>query len=226
MDFRGPRTPIGWRLAQGLAVLLVVKTTVAVVAGYHAYVPPDFSTDFLVGRQAYFFDGYHLAFYPHVVVGPATLLLGLALLSEAFRRRWPKWHRRLGKLQVALVLFVLAPSGFAMAFFAETGAVAGAGLATLAVATAIATALGWRAAVNRRFAEHRVWMQRSFMLLCSAVVIRLIGGAAEVAGVEGTYPYAAWVSWLAPLIAYEAWQLTRPTSLRRRSSASPAAPPG
>jgi uncharacterized membrane protein len=204
-----------------LAVLVVGKTIAATLANWPSYFPPDFRSDFLLGREGYFFNGYHLAFYAHIVAGPLTLALGLVLLSETFRQRWPAWHRRLGKLQAMLVLFIVAPSGLWMAYYAATGVVAGAGLAMLAILTAATTALGWRAAVNRRFAEHRRWMQRSYVLLCSAIVIRMVGGAAEVAGVEGTYPYAVWISWLVPLAILELWRISSSRALRHpQSSAS------
>jgi uncharacterized membrane protein len=209
-----------------LLVLVVGKTIATTLANWPSYFPPDFRSDFLLGRESYFFNGYQGAFYTHIVAGPLTLGLGLVLLSETFRRRWPGRHRQLGKLQAMLILFVVAPSGLWMAYYAATGAIAGAGLATLAILTAATTALGWRAAVNRRVAEHRRWMQRSYVLLCSAVVIRAIGGAAEVAGVEGTYPYAVGISWLAPLAILELWRISSPLALRhQQSSASPAAPP-
>ena len=203
-----------------LVVLVVAKTIAATLANWPSYFPPDFRSDILLGREGYFFDGYHYAFYAHIIAGPLTLGLGLVLLSEGFRRRRPAWHRQLGKLQGLLVLFVVAPSGLWMAYYAATGAVAGAGLATLAILTAATTALGWRAAVRRLFAEHRRWMQRSYLLLCSAVVIRAIGGAAEVAGVDGTYPYAVWTSWVAPLALLELWRVSQPGTFPHQQSST------
>ena len=69
----------------------------------------------------------------------------------------------------------------------------------------MSVALGWRAAVQRRFRDHRRWMMRGFLLLCSAVVIRILGGAATVMGVEAQWfdPLASWASWILPLAAYE-----------------------
>lgn len=170
--------------------------------------PPQFETGFLNGRDSYFWDGYHLAFYVHVVSGPCSLLLGMVLLSERFRRRFAAWHRRLGRVQVACVLLVVSPSGLGMSFYAETGAIAGAGFGTLAVATGLCVLLGWRSAVKRRIAEHRVWMLRCYVLLCSAVVLRLTAGVATVTDVEGVWHYqtAAWTSWLVPLAILEVWR--------------------
>ena len=132
-------------------------------------------------------------------------MLGLVLVSERFRLRFARWHRRLGKFQIANILCVLAPSGFWMAPYSQTGTVAAGGFACLAVLTALCALLGWRTAVNRRFAAHRRWMWRCFLLLASAVTLRLIGGFASVAEIGDTrlYSLAAWASWLVPLAAFE-----------------------
>ncbi len=193
------------RLWRVLAALLICKVTVSVLWNYRDYLPPDFSAAFLIGREGYFFGSYSWAFYPHILAGPCTLIIGLLLLSERFRRRFPKWHRILGRIQVACVLLLVAPSGLWMARYAETGAVAAVGFATLAILTGASAVLGWRLAVQRRFAEHRRWMWRCYILLCSAVVLRLLGGLATVADVGADWPYqfAAWISWMVPLSIFE-----------------------
>lgn len=193
------------RILTLLVCVLICKIVVGVWLSYRDYMPPNFESDFLQGRAHYFFGGYQWAFYSHITSGPCSLILGMILISEQFRRRFPTWHRYLGRIQVACVLLLVTPSGLWMAFYAETGAIAGTGFAALAVATGTCVALGWRSAMKRRFAEHQRWMLRCFVLLCSAVVLRLIGGVTTVAGVEAAwvYPLAAWTCWLVPLMAYE-----------------------
>ena len=173
--------------------------------GYRDYIPPNFDSDFLSGRQSYFAGAYQWAFYADIVSGPVSLILGLILISEPFRTRFPKWHRSMGKVQAGVVLLLLAPSGLWMAYYAQTGTVAGIGFSLLAIATGMCVLAGWRSAVKRRFAEHRRWMLRCFLLLCSAVIVRIIGGLATVAAVEDSwiYPLTAWGSWLVPLAAFE-----------------------
>jgi|SRR5436190_20462871 len=197
------------RVLVGAAVLLILKVTLSVVVGYRNYLPPDFNSDFLSGRESYFYGAYRWAFYPHLVAGPVSLFVGTILISERFRRSAPSWHRALGKLQIACVLLVLVPSGLWMAWYAATGTIAAAGLGLLAIVTATCAALGWRAAVARRFDDHRTWMWRTYLLLCSAVVIRLIGGLATVFHVDAVrvYPLSVWVSWLLPLFVFEGRRL-------------------
>lgn len=188
-----------------LAGLLIVKVTIAVMLGYRNYFPPDFNSDFLRGRADYFFGGYRWAFYPHIASGPVSLVLGMVLLSERFRRRFPKWHRRLGRIQIANILLLVTPTGLWMARYAAAGTVAAVGFALLACLTGACAALGWRAAVRRRFSVHRRWMSRSYLLLCSAVVLRLLGGLATVSGVQAAWfdPVASWASWIVPLAVFE-----------------------
>jgi hypothetical protein len=108
-------------------------------------------------------------------------------------------------MQVACILLLVVPSGLWMARYAATGAVAAAGLGSLAIVTAACATFGWRAAVARRFDVHRRWMWRTYILLCSAVVIRLIGGLATVLHFDALwlYPLSAWTSWLLPLLIFE-----------------------
>lgn len=184
-----------------LAGLLVVRVVCSVVLTYRDYFPANFRSDFLFGREDHFRGLYQAAFYTHIVSGPVALLLGLVLVSDVFRQRWPTWHQRLGKLQALNVLAFVVPSGLVMAFRARSGAIAGTGFAALALATAFCVALGWRAAVRRQFGIHRDWMWRCYLLLCSAITLRLAAGLATVLGSEATwlYPATAWASWLLPL---------------------------
>src|SRR5262249_52273305 len=102
-----------------LAGVLILKVTLSVMLGYRDYLRPNFNSDFLHARQSSFYGPYQWAFYVHIVTGPVSLVLGLLLVSDEFRRRFPKWHRSLGKAQAALVLLLLAPSGLWMAQYAQ-----------------------------------------------------------------------------------------------------------
>jgi hypothetical protein len=66
-------------------------------------------------------------------------------------------------------------------------------------------ALGWRAARQRRFDDHRIWMWRNYLMLCSTVILRVNGGIGALLGINGEWFYAqsAWTSWMVPLAIFE-----------------------
>ena len=194
------------------SIVLLVKVLVAIVANYVDYFPPNFDSAFLMDHERTFFGSYQIAFYTHIISTPIALLNGLWLVLTASRRSWANWrtmHRRAGKLQVALILLFVAPSGLWMSAYAATGAVAGCGFATLAILLGLFVILGWQAALNKDFVQHSRWMSRSFVLMLSAIVLRLVAGASLVFGWESEwlYPATAWLSWLVPLALFELFRL-------------------
>lgn len=186
-------------------VLVIVKIIVSVLLTLPDYVPPNFETDFLRGRDRYFWRGYHVSFFVHIFSGPLSLILGLMLMSRGFLRRFPKWHRRLGRIQGMNVLMLVAPSGLGMAPYALTGETAAASFVVLSVLTGGTVGMGWFRAVQRRFEEHRRWMTRCFALLCSAVLIRVVGGVGDVYRYDADWVYrvSAWGCWIVPLMGTE-----------------------
>ena len=112
----------------------------------------------------------------------------------------------LGRVQVAVLLLLVLPSSVVMSRHAFGGWPAGLSFLSLSVATAVCAVVGVVHARRRRYERHRRWMLRSYVLICSAVALRLISGAAGLVGVpspEGAYVVAAWCSWLLPLAACE-----------------------
>jgi hypothetical protein len=86
------------------------------------------------------------------------------------------------------------------------GWLAGLSFLFLSATTAVCAIVGVVYAIYRRYEKHRRWMLRSYVLICSAVALRLISGAAGLVGVqspENAYILAAWSSWLLPLAIYE-----------------------
>jgi hypothetical protein len=194
------------QLAKLLVLAVILKVALGVVFKYGDYLPAQFESGFLQGRQGYFWTtAYNLAFYLHIVSGPCSLIVGIGLMSDRLRLTKPLWHRYLGFIQILNVLIVLVPSGIWMSIYAETGATAGFGFALLGVATGVCAWMGWKSAIRKRFDEHRRWMSRCFVLLSSAVVLRIMGGVFSIIGIgyPTTYTLAAWTSWTVPLALYE-----------------------
>ncbi|MDX1968246.1 MAG: DUF2306 domain-containing protein [Planctomycetaceae bacterium] len=206
-----PRATTLQRVLTFTACVLMGKVLVEILLNYRHYWPPNFDADFLLGRERYFWNGYHWAFYAHIAIGPCALIQGTLLVSTQFRRRFPRSHRALGRIQAVSVLLILVPSGLWMAWYAASGAAAGVGFAFLALATGMSTALGWRAAVRRRFDIHRRWMWRCHLLLCSTIILRLTAGLGTLLGLNAEWfdVQTAWTSWLVPLLLFEGLEWTR-----------------
>ena len=201
MRYRILTTVLRW-----LAVVLILRVLVTILANYPDYFPPNFDSLFLQGREATFTGAYRPAFYVHIFTGPVVLFNGLILLSEYVRRRHGGLHRLLGRVQVVLLLLFVLPSSVVMSRHAFGGWPAGLSFLLLSAATAGCAVVGVVEACRRRYDRHRRWVLRSYVLICSAVALRLISGAAGLVGVpspEYAYVVAAWVSWLFPLAAFE-----------------------
>jgi uncharacterized membrane protein len=199
-----------------LAVLLILRVLVSILANYPDYFPPNFDSLFLQGREATFTGAYRPAFYVHIFSGPVVLFNGLILMSDYVRRHHGGLHRSLGYVQVVVLLLFVLPSSVVMSRHAFGGWPAGLSFLLLSAATAGCAIVGVVHARGHRYERHRRWMLRCYVLICSAVALRLISGAAGLVGVpsaEGAYVVAAWSSWLVPLAAFEIverWATHRP----------------
>ena len=77
------------RIYAFLAGAVIVRVTASVVSNYLRYLPPDFTSDFLHGRERNFLGSYPWPFYVHIVSGPSALMLGLVLITTGFRGTVP-----------------------------------------------------------------------------------------------------------------------------------------
>ena len=92
-----------------------------------------------------------------------------------------------------------------LALGASTGPVSTAGFGGLAILWVATTSLAWRAALQRRFIDHRAWMIRSFALTFAAVTIRLYLPVLLVLPVsfEDGYRAISFLCWVPDLVAAE-----------------------
>lgn len=197
--------------------IVILSTGLLILKPYPFYFPPNFEFGFLRGREPYFHGVYGIAFFSHILTTPVVLVLGLLQLNRRIRTRWPATHRRIGRVYVGLVLVCVAPSGLIMAMRAPNGYGAISGFAVLSVMTWIATMLGWKRAVGGRLDSHLRWMFRSYLLICSAVLLRILAMVASDLQLTSAtaYPIAAWASWLPSLVVFEVITQLRERMTRR-----------
>jgi uncharacterized membrane protein len=194
----------GW--LGGLASLVIVTVTVGILTAFKHYLPPDFDHGFLLGRRSYFWQTvYGYGFYLHIVGAPIALLCGLPQFSRLLLRTSPTLHRRLGKVYALTILFAVAPGAFIMSFWTRGGISAEACFLIMSILVTVFTILAWRAAIQQKFESHLKWMSRSYLVLVSAVVLRLVDPALRRCGVpdELSYQWSVWLSWVPSLILFE-----------------------
>ena len=192
-----------WTVTKTCSLSLIALVGILIALTSLAYFPPKFSFGFLRGREAYFYSWYAIAFYVHVITSPLALFLGMMQSIERIRNRNPKVHRSFGYVYVLMVLVFATPSGLAMSIKADGGTGAVIGFAALALATAFTTWRGFSEARRGRIVRHRQWMTRSYLLICSAVLLRFMATLTNQFELNITYGAMAWLSWLPSLMIYE-----------------------
>ena len=142
-------------------------------------------------------------FYLHTIIGPIALLIGIWQFLP--RTRSGRWHRRAGRVYVACCA-VGAATGFTIALTTVGGRGAAAGFAIPAVLWLVTTCRAFALARDRRFAEHRRWMMRSYAIACAAITQRLVLAGGLVAGLPFSQAYglSAWACWVINLLIVEA----------------------
>ncbi|TWT93231.1 DUF2306 domain-containing protein [Stieleria varia] len=203
-EFIGQPTP--WRLLKWWALAMAFWIGWRILTPFPHYLPPDFGFGFLRNKSEYFYrSGYFVGFYLHIFAAPTALFIGGFQMSGTIRRRWPRLHRHAGQVYVAIVLLAAAPGGLVMATKSFGGWSTTICFSAIALTTWLATFLGWRAAIRFDFRAHALWMIRSYVLMMSAVFLRLGHFALLRTGwsLELTYQIAAWASWLLPMLVLE-----------------------
>ena len=196
---RGPAWP--------LAIVFVAAIGVGVVS-YRYLVPgaPGGAPPILANAFArYGFLTVHAGF------AATALILGPFQFLRSIRQTRPALHRWIGRTY-AVCCLAGASAGLVLAFGARTGPVSTAGFGSLAVLWLTATSLAWRAALARRFAEHRRWMIRSYALAFAAVTLRIYMPFAFLSpgGYDNTYRAISFLCWVPNLIVAEAYLRRRP----------------
>ncbi len=173
--------------------------------------------DFLLTKQHIIhLNYYRAAFYAHIFSSPLVLASGAVLFSKYVLKNWPKLHRYAGRIYVATLLLVSAPSGFVMGFHANGGLAAQISFFILTPLWWWFTWKGFETARQRQFVQHKNWMLRSYALTLSAVSLRvyqmLLGNFSEM-DYESQYVLVSWAAWLGNLLAAE-WLILRRTKAK------------
>lgn len=189
--------------------LIVVLNAVLIFYKSLEYYPADFSRGFLSDKEGVFKTTvYPYFFYGHVSISSLILLLGVFQFSKKFRNNYLRLHRQLGKIYIALVVFVSAPSAFVMGVYATGSWLIKAGFAVVSVLWWWYTYKAYIEIRKQNTLAHKRYMQRSYTISLLAVFLRvyyylLVG----VLHFENPYVYTfvVYASWLPNLLMLEVY---------------------
>jgi uncharacterized membrane protein YozB (DUF420 family) len=126
-------------------------------------------------------DLYFPLLVAHVLFGTVAMVTACFQIWPAFRTRYRRGHRITGRIYVFAGALPAALTGLYIGWHTEAGpSVRVANLVGSALWLTV-TIIGLRMARQRRFADHRRWMSRSFALAMSIVLSRVINVAATIA---------------------------------------------
>jgi hypothetical protein len=114
------------------------------------------------------------ALLAHLLAAAVLNLVGVLQLLPWLRQRFPGWHRGAGRVFMVLAL-VGVVSGLYMTWLRGSRLGDGSAFAVTlnGLLIVLAVAMAWRLAVQRRFAEHRRWAIRTFLLVSGVWMLRL-----------------------------------------------------
>lgn len=111
-------------------------------------------------------------FYVHVASTVFVLLAGFTQFNNILLLKYPGIHRNIGKLYVAVILFLAAPSGLFIGCFANGGLISKISFILLSLLWFYFTLKGFTAVIKKKITQHQAFMMRSFALTFSAITLR------------------------------------------------------
>lgn len=170
------------------------------------YIPPQSDIAFLRIKQDVVTPSFLFAFYMHVFGSIITLVAGFTQFQPKMLKFYPAIHRTIGKLYVASILFIAAPSGFYIGLFANGGISSQIAFCLLALLWFYTTYKAYACIKIKNIKAHKDWMIRSFALTLSAITLRawksLLVFLFHPHPMD-VYQVVAWLAWVLNLIIAE-----------------------
>ena len=196
-------TKVFWRM-----LFWVPVTAFSVLLVYNTI--PYFSFQkhfsFIQERSFLFSDPvYNASFYVHICAGVICILTALVQFSRYILKRSKAIHRWSGKLYVVVVLFLGAPTGLYMSFFAKGHFWERCLFLFMAATWFITTFYGLNSIRKNNLLLHKIWMIRSYAMTMTAVTFRIYHVIFFMLGWHHleNYELSLWISVLGNMLAAE-----------------------
>ncbi|MBK6992934.1 MAG: DUF2306 domain-containing protein [Chitinophagaceae bacterium] len=203
-----------WVPVIGFSLLLIYNTL-----PYFSF-SKDF--DFIQERNFLFKSNfYNTCFYIHIAAGALCIGTALIQFSRYILKKSKAIHRFSGKIYVFVVLFLGAPTGLYMSFFAKGSFLERALFMFMAGWWFITTLNGLTTIHKRNIVAHKVWMIRSYAMAMTAVTFRVYHILFYVMGwghLEN-YELSLWISVIGNMLFAE-WVIYRQSKKYLKSFAT------
>jgi uncharacterized membrane protein YozB (DUF420 family) len=208
-------TPNPWWRRPWIAPLAAISVAFVALS-----LPPYLTGDPSRSRVPPNFPGHYPLLVAHVLFGSVALLTACLQIWPWLRRHHPIAHRRIGRAYVFAGVLPAGLIALPIGALSPFGPVARASNVVMGALWLAFTITGWRMARQRRFAEHRRWMIRSFTLTASIITNRAWGPIAYLVlapslatafgGNEQLLRWTVagittWLGWVLPLLFAEWW---------------------
>jgi hypothetical protein len=159
---------------------------------------------------------WKIGFYMHISVGVIILISGLLQFSTKLRKSKLELHRTLGKIYVFAVLFISAPGGLIMAFYATGGYLSSIAFIGLDLFWFYFTYKAYRFIKAKQIIQHQNFMIRSYSLTLAAVTLRLYIAISIIflnVNFETSYIIISYLCWIPNIIIAEIYIRNRTKEL-------------
>jgi len=136
----------------------------------------SFSKDFsFIEERSFLFkiNFYNACFYIHIFAGSICIVTALIQFSRYILKKSKAIHRWSGRLYVFVVLFLGAPTGLYMSFFAKGGFWERVLFMVMAGFWFFTTLNGFTSIIKKNVLAHKIWMIRSYAMAMTAVTFRV-----------------------------------------------------
>jgi hypothetical protein len=155
-----------WIPVAGFSLLLIYNTL--------PYFSFDKSLPFIEERSLLFQNHfYNTCFYIHIAAGALCIGTALIQFSRYMLKKSKAIHRFSGKIYVFVVLFLGAPTGLYMSFFAKGSFWERSLFMFMAAWWFVTTLYGLTTIHKKNVLAHKIWMMRSYAMAMTAVTFRV-----------------------------------------------------
>jgi len=136
----------------------------------------SFNKDFpFIEERSFLFQSsfYNTCFYIHIAAGALCIGTALVQFSRYILKKSKAIHRISGKIYVFVVLFLGAPTGLYMSFFAKGSIWERSLFMFMAGFWFVTTLYGFTTILKKNVLAHKIWMMRSYAMAMTAVTFRV-----------------------------------------------------